>query len=527
MELPVFGDDMELFGDDMELFGGDMELPILQDVTELSIDENDHVGPSSGPAAGPPAADRPRKKGFYPKRSHKKSRMGCQNCKARRVKCDEQRPSCQTCIVRKQACVYVAPSRRKAPQKSQPASTRSRTSRTGSSCSSDAASDRSYSSPVVVVHEPVASLPGCDPVDMKLIWHFMVNASSSFSSEGGSSQDVMRVKVMKHAFDVRFLFRSVLALSCLHARTVCGEEMGDAARHHFYQNESLHEYRLAIEAAEPRTFGALLSNSLLVTATSSENFRDPTAPNLYILQWLLVWRGIGAIFGRINRTSLASTGLTQLFHRPSMNLEEGARHIPQHLTRMILSIEPQDADFSHKATYLHGLKYLGSLYQHMRQGGLNPVMKLRIITWFTFLPPALVELFRKKRERALVILAHYAVFLKFTVGVWWLVGVGDRTLRDICRHLGPAWRQELDVPLRAINVDDATDLARLLLDDPVWEIYTMSAGSWEQDQERETTAQLGLVDDEGRPIRVLQDAGTIVLAEPSEPGERPVWNMDG
>lgn len=222
-----------------------------------------------------PCQDKP----FHPKRPHRKSRMGCQNCKARKIKCDENRPSCQTCILRKELCAYVIPFRHKPSPKSLWAAKRR----------SRAASNKSHGLvPATVVHEPVASLPGCDPIDMKIIWHFMANTCSSFSIDNGSSQNVMRVHVMKHAFDVRFLFRSVLALSCLHATNCTGEDMGDPSRHLLYQNESLHEYRQAIEAAEPRTFGALLANSLLITATSAQTFRDPHTPDLYILQWLLV-----------------------------------------------------------------------------------------------------------------------------------------------------------------------------------------------------------------------------------------------
>ncbi|KAG6004835.1 hypothetical protein E4U21_000673 [Claviceps maximensis] len=509
-----------------------MELPIHEDDDANPVEAHCAAAlPAGALSVGSSTDGTPRKKPFYAKRSHKKSRTGCRNCKARRVKCDENRPSCKACVTRKDICVYISPQLKS--RSGSKSSQASRSSRTESCAFSDAAnSDQVRLAPVVVVHEPVASLPGYDPVDMRIIWHFMTNTCSSFSTGGGGLQDVMRVHVMKHAFDVRFLLRSVLALSCLHARTCTGEEVGDVARHQYYQTESLQEYRLAIEAAEPRTFGALLANSLLVTATSSEAFRDPTAPDLYILQWLLVWRGIGVILDRTQRSALSSTGLKQLFHRPSMNLQEAAAHVPEHLYRMVLSIEPQDADFSHKATYMRGLKYLGSLYQHLRQGGLTPVMKLRIITWFTFLPSGLVDLFRDKRERALVILAHYTVFLKFTTSTWWLTGVGERSLRDICTHLGPAWHADLDAPLRARSIQDKTELARLLLDDYSWNpdspsrsVAFLRAQELGQVHERETT-HLGLVDDEGRPIQFSHDAGAVVLVEPSEPGEEPVWNKD-
>ncbi|KAI1141792.1 hypothetical protein F5Y05DRAFT_373804 [Hypoxylon sp. FL0543] len=43
------------------------------------------------------------------RRSHKKSRNGCQNCKKWHTKCDEQGPPCNNCILRKAKCVYNRP----------------------------------------------------------------------------------------------------------------------------------------------------------------------------------------------------------------------------------------------------------------------------------------------------------------------------------------------------------------------------------------------------------------------------------
>ncbi|KAF2671604.1 hypothetical protein BT63DRAFT_422145 [Microthyrium microscopicum] len=40
------------------------------------------------------------------RQSHNKSRRGCQNCKKKHVKCDEQGPPCANCVVRKLDCVY-------------------------------------------------------------------------------------------------------------------------------------------------------------------------------------------------------------------------------------------------------------------------------------------------------------------------------------------------------------------------------------------------------------------------------------
>ncbi|KAF2112995.1 hypothetical protein BDV96DRAFT_579546 [Lophiotrema nucula] len=44
------------------------------------------------------------------RRSHRKSRLGCQNCKTRRIKCDERRPECTNCKKRQVRCDYVVES---------------------------------------------------------------------------------------------------------------------------------------------------------------------------------------------------------------------------------------------------------------------------------------------------------------------------------------------------------------------------------------------------------------------------------
>lgn len=46
------------------------------------------------------------RRGVGPRLYHKKSRMGCSRCKARRVKCDEARPACGGCSRHQVVCVY-------------------------------------------------------------------------------------------------------------------------------------------------------------------------------------------------------------------------------------------------------------------------------------------------------------------------------------------------------------------------------------------------------------------------------------
>ncbi|KAH8433325.1 Zn(II)2Cys6 transcription factor domain-containing protein [Aspergillus melleus] len=44
------------------------------------------------------------------RRTHRKSRHGCRNCKLRRLKCDEAKPRCAKCRLYRVVCDYAGPS---------------------------------------------------------------------------------------------------------------------------------------------------------------------------------------------------------------------------------------------------------------------------------------------------------------------------------------------------------------------------------------------------------------------------------
>ncbi|KAK2612846.1 hypothetical protein QQS21_001126 [Conoideocrella luteorostrata] len=437
-------------------------------------------------------------KPYHAKRPHKKSRMGCQNCKSRRVKCDEKHPTCTTCMRRGEECVYA---NRREPTSFLEMSQELGHTRTATPSTTIGSTQYKEAVPLAVLQAPRPALADPNLIDKIAIWFFRTHTSSSFSIEGGTSkptQELMRNEVLNHAFNCKFLFQSVMALSCLHYKSSTGYDLGGPMRKNYYQAGAMYEYKKAIEAADPKTFGALLGNSLLITAITAENFREPDGPDLYILHWLLIWRGIRVIVQRIQQDAFLSSGLARLFRRPSIDLQEAASYAPMKLKNLITAIHPQDPEFPHKTTYFKGLQYLGSLYQNLRKRGFGAVMTLRIITWFTFLPSNLVELFREKQKHALVILAHYVVFLKLAPHVWWLDGVGCRSLQDICVYLGPAWYGVLDVPMRTVVTKDPVAIARILLENPSWEPPRLPTDVWDETQEREVQ-QLSLVDDEGNP----------------------------
>ncbi|KAL1959040.1 hypothetical protein VTO42DRAFT_3281 [Malbranchea cinnamomea] len=66
---------------------------------------NAHVGNSLGKTSSRESR-REESATPRPRRSHRKSRLGCIVCKARRIKCDETKPSCNRCRIYGVECVY-------------------------------------------------------------------------------------------------------------------------------------------------------------------------------------------------------------------------------------------------------------------------------------------------------------------------------------------------------------------------------------------------------------------------------------
>ncbi|KAF4445880.1 sterol uptake control protein 2 [Fusarium austroafricanum] len=59
--------------------------------------------------AGPGSGSGSRAVSSKPRRTHRKSRNGCWECKRRHIKCDEKRPACSNCVVSERTCSFPPP----------------------------------------------------------------------------------------------------------------------------------------------------------------------------------------------------------------------------------------------------------------------------------------------------------------------------------------------------------------------------------------------------------------------------------
>lgn len=400
------------------------------------------------------------------------------------VKCDEGKPSCRTCALRRETCVYLSiksasPGMTRLPPS--PSTSASSPARSPSPSTSEMIvynssnqADQSDSQ-LQLLQQPVFVPLNRDLDDMKLLWAYNSSTYMSFVTNIETVNTVKhaaRTKLVEHALSTPFLMDCLLALTSMHMELTGTQELTvHRTKAMLYRARAFESYRKAIETADPATLPALAACSLILCAVSAQMFLSDDADirRLYILNWIVVWRGISLVRNLIPPSLLENSGLYALFTRPDVDLDPSAVHIPSNLLFMVTSIKMGEVDFPEVEIYYRTLQYLGSLYRELKEKGLNPVLDLRIITFYTSVPSRFVDLARERRPRALVVVAHHLAMLKLVRSIWWTVGICEPQIQDIWELLGPEWDALLSVPRTASKLKEPEDMAKMLLDNTTWE----------------------------------------------------------
>ncbi|KAJ5157650.1 uncharacterized protein N7482_008750 [Penicillium canariense] len=188
-----------------------------------------------------------------PRRAHTKSRYGCDHCRRRRVKCDEQGPPCTNCIVRQlEGCTY---------------------SRVVPACISANArrpsQDTIQTNTVVpgALVGPYGATLGVD--ELELMHQFATETYHSLCVSE-SEQITWQKHVPRLALKHRYLMHGIMALASLHIATTLEPQKArvyiDAGLE--YHNMSLEPFRNAIDNLTPEKYDAVLAESVVTTAIS-------------------------------------------------------------------------------------------------------------------------------------------------------------------------------------------------------------------------------------------------------------------
>lgn len=400
------------------------------------------------------------------RRSHKKSRNGCKECKRRHIKCDERRPACSNCVTSDRQCSYLLLYQHTPPHPSPLA---------GSPACVDSPALTS-SAPESEAEKPsrVSGLlgEGYSLLHLELFHHFDRNYSSSFSPGLPELEPVLQLAV-REAFVWPYLMDQLLAVSAAHKSTLADGD-SHSARSVLYRTEATRLQTRAVarlghvsqcEISDENCvalflFSMFLGQHALFDVFSSSPLGDLAAVLDRFTHCIGLHRGIRAI---------ASTTLPRVRAQFQSDLGLGPEHpeeAPQPVAQGVLDKGSECAALlellrnksqltsTAKQACCDAVELLQQMFDSARPTltsgagtGTAPARRFIVVQeWPVRVSAAYADLLSERRPEALVILAYYGVLVHQARDCWLAGGAGSYLIRSITAHLGAYWAEWLQWP---------------------------------------------------------------------------------
>ncbi|CAI6269451.1 unnamed protein product [Periconia digitata] len=388
-----------------------------------------------------------------PRRAHVKSRSGCHNCKKRKVKCGEERPSCRNCSRRGESCDLP----------DQPVVTETPAARPPESCTGQTI-DSGHNEPAQSVLSPSvggfnasgsAGSHGLTLLDMELLHHYSISTHRTISSDP-IVREWFLVNVPQLGFSHPYVLYSVLALSASHLA-----HFRPKSRRYYYA-EATSRHTLATSLATPLLSNISTANLIPMYAFSTltmfisfanlnEEYDLFFDANNVIPTWLTLFRGIRTVLESNDRAVLSSS-ISFLFHdRQDTNTNWESRK-PNHDALKEFQDHIASEDEYIRNHLSDAFDNLRSAFYAFYGEDLSIESKVRsIFTWLYRIPDEYIDLLRRKNQKALCILAFFCVLLHRLEYNWWLKGWGTHLIDRIYTALDEVHRFLIRWPIQEIG----------------------------------------------------------------------------
>ncbi|KNG84819.1 C6 zinc finger domain protein [Aspergillus nomiae NRRL 13137] len=378
------------------------------------------------------------------RRSHTKSHHGCTQCKQRRIKCDEARPSCGSCRRKQTVCSFVSqaplplnPLRQYPPQSN---------------------------SPSPGLHSAAAN-PTIPLLELELLHHWHTTTAASLA-HSPAIQVLFRITVPDVALSYPFLMHSLLAVSALHIGHKCPAERRrkytEAAIRH--NDLSLSLCTPLLSNVTPENCHALFAFSCLVVIFAYAAEHPPSSLDTLgvadVVKVFKLVRGAGSIVGQA-RPWIQQGEMRQLLNA-GRNLRQPATTKYAHE----LYARLQETIAQH-ATHLMNDRKVGPVLSSSLEN-LRDVFRRcttledpgALMAWPVLVDADYLDLLLQGEPTAFVILGHYGVALELLKDEWWLDGWGELLVNLALKHLGTAGEWKMARCLELVRADRAERTAR-------------------------------------------------------------------
>ncbi|KAK0390554.1 hypothetical protein NLU13_0058 [Sarocladium strictum] len=388
------------------------------------------------------------------RRSHKKSRDGCRECKRRHVKCDEARPSCRLCVLSERTCTYTnpAPSRTTAPDRGSVSSTPSQGT-TGSPVNQsdlssigatspnrfvrpDLPGDLTAGSPRDYAAAPITGEVNLDHAEL-LIHCFNDEDIFILSDKVDDYQSSMRL-----AFDIAhqypYLLHELLAFSACH---LAAYHPNVSRYHHLafdLQTRAVALFNASGQDITPENcvpvllFSTIIGQHLFADSLRPRDFAGLGSFIQRFTHCLAVQRGIGIIYQAAAPVLMASPLERYLTAGIEAQLQEPIGNDCAELSAMIYDsprLTAADKEACIRATVILQLGFDAM--------ALRPDEPTHLcFKWVIGVQPALKVLLQTMQPDAMVLLAYYGLLLHMCRNAWPVGTAGAYVIGMVTEHLG-------------------------------------------------------------------------------------------
>lgn len=437
------------------------------------------------------------------RRPHRKSRLGCHQCKRRKIKCDETRPACLNCVRREVNCSYPSPlagvdgppaactckcsgcrsGADNSPQSCHQSISVTHPSQPGQTDYTSAELPRRLAEQSVklesvcrqltsmentMVHftQLVSLGPILSYADIDLTHHFYTSTLSTLGGDG-PGREFWSTCLPNLGFQHPHLYHLMLALAALHKARLHSHQQAEllvqAERHHV----------IGVQGATA-LLGSINDDNYEVVHTSAIligliNLAMGPRPGEYIAfseqvgpNFLGLLRGVQSIrhhkdYSIMREQSPADSSLLHIFPEPSA--ESQFANEPKAHLRHLYSRARKIPEARLRKSYILALDDLEQFFVLMdgpleRPSGLplpDTTHRQSPLGWLYRIQDDFLEQLRNKESLALVVFAYFAVVLKELELGWPADGWAEHIMADICEEVGPDERELIRWPMSRLN----------------------------------------------------------------------------
>ncbi|PLB48627.1 hypothetical protein P170DRAFT_436441 [Aspergillus steynii IBT 23096] len=373
------------------------------------------------------------------RRSHRKSRNGCQQCKARKVKCDEGRPTCRNCKKHHVECSFFAT--------------------TNGSPSPYEVSD----TPLISTHaDPAAgqttsTAPELAISDLELLHHFSTSTAYTFSQHP-AIQTFWRVNAPRIGFSAPYALRAILAISALHLAHLRPHQKK------FYVNQAEYHHDAAVKQVAPNMTHLMQEDSagvlLFSMLTSFISCAKPRKLDDFLLfrrgevsEWLVFFRGSGTIV-KYARDSLSSGPMAAILNIRGNRTEFRNSLVTDQksfMSDLEVLIREEVRDMEELKIYLDALEEMKRSYVLWTDQCPTQWETDDVFVWPLGVSQEFLELLREQRPVALVIFGFFCPLLHRLEWMWWINGWAIHLLSRIHGLLDAAHRSWIQWPMEQLG----------------------------------------------------------------------------